>query len=663
MRIRSIRIGQWRHFENIELQLDDDTALVCLVGANGTGKSHLLELIAACAHKLGLSQGVEIPRGNPFSDPHDFSLQVYLAEGTSDSIDLNLQHKTEFAEWDRTLSISSRNGPEEGQSITVNAGGIANTDASKQFAESVVQKLQESKAVHFLSLDADRAYPKKKINVNEIAQAYEIDWEGVEYTKGRSFKTTTTLYDEWLKYFLAQENQSGTRLIKETRQARQRGDKDPVFTDHFSDYKEALSNILPHVVFTGVNSKARTLLFDTTGLELSFDQLSGGEREIAFLIGQIDRFGLRQGLFLLDEPELHLNADLIRSWVSYLTSTVKTGQVWLATHSLEAVEAAGQQATFVLERNEASRKVDSLSRLDTYPVLSALSRAVGTPAFSISRLLFVYVEGPPGIGERERFRKLTDLPENTRFMECGSCNDVLRNVAMIKSLAKETETDIHIGGVVDRDFRSCSEVTEIKKDGVYVLGVHEVENFFLHPSTLQILLEQNGRSELAPCDLIRNASDAHAGSWIFQRAMAMSNAKELHEIQPHTKNLTKSLTWSDIDIDLDAVIKTIVASDNACADEICKFQKLLRISVAAYARKRTKDILWKVCDGKPVLNDVAQKCGYAGAPNLVSACFAAWARSDVEIPTELTQFRDYLKGLAPASTRTGSMPASTSESV
>ena len=74
-----------------------------------------------------------------------------------------------------------------------------------------------------------------------------------------------------------------------------------------------LQKVLPHVVFTGVDSKKRTLLFDTTGLELSFDQLSGGEREIAFLIGQIDRFGLRQGLFLLDEPELHLNADLIRS--------------------------------------------------------------------------------------------------------------------------------------------------------------------------------------------------------------------------------------------------------------------------------------------------------------------------------------------------------------
>ena len=208
---------------------------------------------------------------------------------------------------------------------------------------------------------------------------------------------TTMLYDEWLKYFLAQENQAGTRLIKEIRRARQGSGPEPIFVDHFAGYKESLHKVLPHVVFTGVDPKTRTLLFDTAGLELSFNQLSGGEREIAFLIGQIDRFGLRKGLFLLDEPELHLNADLIRSWVGYLTGTVETGQIWLATHSLEAVEAAGQQATFVLERNETTRKVESLARLDTRPVLSALSRAVGTPAFSISQLLFIFVEGEESV--------------------------------------------------------------------------------------------------------------------------------------------------------------------------------------------------------------------------------------------------------------------------
>jgi hypothetical protein len=96
-----------------------------------------------------------------------------------------------------------------------------------------VNALNQSQDVHFVSLDADRAYPKKNIQIHEIAQAYETDWEGIEYTRGRSFRTTTALYDEWIKYFLAQENQFGTRLIAEIRRARETGGQDPHFSDHF----------------------------------------------------------------------------------------------------------------------------------------------------------------------------------------------------------------------------------------------------------------------------------------------------------------------------------------------------------------------------------------------------------------------------------------------
>lgn len=644
MQIRSIKINQWRHFENIKLQLDGDTGLVCIVGANGTGKSHLLELIAACAHRLGLSPGIEIPRGDPFSDPRDFSLQFFLAVGVSEAIDQGLAGEAAFAEWDRTLTIESRNLP--GNNLErIEAGGIADANQRIQFATRVIDQLRQTKSVHFLSLDADRAYPKKNINVNEIAQAYEIDWAGVEYTRGRSFKSTAMLYDEWLKYFLAQENQSGTRLIKEIRRARQTSATEPTFTDHFNGYKEALQKVIPHVVFTGVDSKKRTLLFDTTGMELTFDQLSGGEREIAFLIGQIDRFGLRQGLFLLDEPELHLNADLIRMWVAYLTGTVQTGQIWLATHSLEAVEAAGQQATFVLERNEGTRKVDSLDRLDTRPVLSALSRAVGTPAFSISKLLFVFIEGEEGVGERERFRKLAGLLQNVRFMECGSCNEVLRRVAAIKALAKEAEAGIRIGGVVDRDFRTDANVSTINNDGVFVLPVHETENFFIHPATLAVLLQQNGHTELVSANLIREASDARAGSWIFQHTMATQNAKSLPDMSVATKECAKALTWAELDVDRNAAIQRIVSATGYDTDNQSKLHSLLVISTNSYARKRDTDNLWKVCEGKQVLNDVARNTGFAGAPALIQAVFAAWAREGAQIPEEITAFRDYLAKL------------------
>jgi predicted ATPase len=645
LRIRRIQIVQWRHFQNLEIVLNSEAGLVCIVGANGTGKSHLLELIAACAHKLGLSQGIDLPRGDPFNDAHDFSLQFYLAPGVSAPVDQGLLGQAGFAQWDRTLTIISRK-LEQGHTQTIEAGGVADVQQNQALATSIVNALRGSQDVHFVSLDADRAYPKKNIQIHEIAQAYEIDWEGLEYTRGRSFKTTTALYDEWIKYFLAQENQSGTRLIAEIRRAREAGGQDPRFADHFLGYKEALQKVLPHIVFVGVDSKGKTLLFDTTGMELSFNQLSGGEREIAFLVGQIDRFQLKHGLFLLDEPELHLNADLIRSWVAYLTSTVTSGQIWLATHSLEAVEAAGQQATFILERNPETRKVDSLARLDTRPVLSALARAVGTPAFSISQLRFVFVEGEASVGERERFRNLAGSTTDYRFMECGSGNEVTRRVSAIRALSNEAEAGIRIGGVVDRDWKSDAEAQRLADEyQVFVLPIHEVENFFLYPATMRVLLDQNGCGHIDPLRLLKDASDARAGSWIFQYAMATPNARNLPDIPEAAKDRAKNLTWPQLEADRVGANAEIVASSRFAGDDAAKLTQLVGIGANAYARKRDEQSLWKTCEGKQVLNATARSMGFADQQALTQATFAFWSRNQAQIPEELASLRNYLAAL------------------
>jgi ABC-type thiamine transport system ATPase subunit len=642
MRIRRIVIRKWRYFANIELQLDDQAALVCIVGANGTGKSHLLELIGACAEKLGLSQGIEIPRGDPFSDPHEFSLQFYLAPGVSGAVEDAVGGRSGSSAWDRTVTISSERTGNDHLVIRFEAGGIVDAVERQQFAALVIAKLRESKEVHFLSLDANRAYPRKEINANEAAQAYEIDWAQAEFTRGRSFRPTTMLYDEWLKYFLAQENQAGMRLIRDIRKARQVNAIEPKFTDHFDKYRQSLQRVLPHLNFECVDPQKRTLLFNTTGLELPFDRLSGGEREIAFLIGQIDRFGLRRGLFLLDEPELHLNGDLIRSWVAYLTGTVETGQIWLATHSLEAVEAAGQQATFILERNPGTRRVESLTRLDTRPVLSALSRAVGTPAFSISQLVFVLVEGEEGLGERERYRNLVGFASHVRFIESGSCNEVRRRVEALKSLDRETDSGIRIGGVVDRDFRCDRQLAEYLKDsGVYALRVHEVENFFLHLATLRVLLDQNGRPGLDPEGLIRDAADKRAGSWIFQRTMATPNGLRLPEVSVAVKDCAKALSWSEIVRDRSAAIERIAQRARFDAADADKLRTILDNSISLYERKRMDSSLWRVCEGKQVLSDVARASGFADGPSLTSAAFTAWAREGAQIPEELMELRQY----------------------
>lgn len=430
------------------------------------------------------------------------------------------------------------------------------------------------------------------------------------------------------------------------RRARERQEHEPRFEDHFGAYKSAIKKVLPHLVFTGVDSKKRALLFDTTGMELSFYHLSGGEREIAFLIGQIDRFQLKNGLFLLDEPELHLNADLIRNWVGYLTGTVETGQIWLATHSLEAVEAAGQHATFVLERNEETKKVASLARLDTRPILSALSRAVGTPAFSLSTLRFLFVEGEESVGERERFRKLSGMPQDVRFMECGSCNEVIRRVLAVKSLSNEAEGHIRIGGIIDRDVRSDAQAEDLlSSSNVFVLPVHEVENLFLHPRTVDTLLRQNARDHGPALDLIKSAADKRAGSWIFHYAMATRNAESLPKTTLSAKDLLKATPWSRFVNDGETVLEETVTRAGLDQEDSNKLKAILRVAVRAYEEKRKSPHLWKICEGKQVLNDLYTVVGFSRPNVMAEAALELWGRDADLLPEEVAALRNYIDSL------------------
>ena len=127
--------------------------------------------------------------------------------------------------------------------------------------------------------------------------------------------------------------------------------------------------------------------------------------------------------------------------------------------------------------------------------------------------------------------------------------------------------------------------------------------------------------------------------------MATNNAKELRKINSHVKEQVKSLSWVEIGDNQDAAIKKIIGSTGFSNDEIKKFKKLLEISITTYKRNRTQDALWKTCEGKQVINDVAYKCGFAGKQALELASFVAWNRSDVQISEELSKFRDFLSKL------------------
>lgn len=613
MRIVRLSINQWRNFRDVDLDVQGQPTLVCLIGENGTGKSAVLELLSAASHDLGISQGVELPRGDPFSDEHDISVLAQVPTHDLLLRDESLSNAILAAggSWTGELRLTSNGGPTRARTMSVTAEGLPSPH-SQQVGKRVVTLLRQRKETQHLYLDSDRAYPPVRIEPNRYGEIWEQD--------------------------------SATEHITGIRRARDEGSAEPVFVDPFDSYRAALREVLPHLRFVGVEStgRRRTPIFDSAGLQLSFSQLSGGEREVAFLIGQIDRFKLQRGLLLIDEPELHLNPDLLRNWLAFLRATVTDGQIWIATHSLEAVEVAGPNATFVFERDRDDRIVRAPSVLVGRPVLSALSAAVGSPAFAISRLRFVYIEGDRQSRERERFFAICGEADQNRFLEGGSCSEVLRRLGDVRSLAEASGEQLHVGAVLDRDFRSEAKANQLMSEvGVHVLSCHEIENVFLQPDALEVLLERAGRKDESASAIVQEAADYHAGLWIAQRAA--STLDEGMKLPKEAISVLSDERWAAIDTEWADTSQR--STDILDPDESDAWSQALNLARDEYRVTRDDADLYRWCLGKQCLSRVAIALGFRSAEALEAQVVRLWDTDEVDRPPPVAALKEYVSGL------------------
>jgi predicted ATPase len=630
MRITSMEVSGWRNIEALSLDVPPEASLVCLVGENGTGKSNLLELISAAATKFGLAHGVEMARGNPLTGTHSFAIETIVGEKPTEFFGLPADAQSNLRDWTGRLRYERRDGNE-----TVQALDLPTDEAAGVFQQVSNVYLQREEVAH-LYLDADRSYPSNAVHVSEFAQMLEQPFDDPAWQWQWTYRPSRTLYSEWIKFMLATEQRAATEYTQAARQAVLAGSQFPgPFIDPFSSYGSAVNEVLPHLRFRGVDTRKRTVLFEVDGTSLTFDDLSGGEREIAFLLGQIERFRLRRGLLLIDEPELHLNPDLLRRWLSYLRGTVESGQVWIATHSLEAAEVAGAEATFVLHRDAQSRRTVSAEAVIKSPALALLSASVGSPAFSLHGTRFVLIEGDRQNRERARFHEVCGNQESYRFLESGGCNEVLRRLRVLRDLSLDIEYPLTVGAVIDRDFRSDHECQSIMQEGgVHVLGVHEVENLFLEPNAVRRVAERNGVAT-DPLALIRDASDQFAGTWCLQHALATLGRTDSSR---ETRATANELPWPTLVADPTTLLATLAGADS-------ELLTALETAFERYGRVRDSDVLWMECLGKQCLRTIPRSVGLTGATFLEQSVVHAWSVDGVPLPEAAIELRNFVAGL------------------
>lgn len=253
----------------------------------------------------------------------------------------------------------------------------------------------------------------------------------------------------------------------------------PVPSTRLDIVKELWEEVLPlrELIVEGSSIEART-----RGETRSYhaQEMSDGERAIFYLIAEALSVP-EDGVFIADEPELHLNKAIqARLWDGIERARPDCTFVYI-THDL-AFASSRRGATKVWFREYTLGKWD----WEIVPETEELPEPLLLEVMG-SRRPIRFVEGTRD--SLDAFVYSLIFPGET-IVPCGSCETVIHaNVSFTKLGGLHHHT---CRGIVDNDGRSPSDIAQLRGFGVAVLDVAQVENLFLLGPVLQVAAKRLG---------------------------------------------------------------------------------------------------------------------------------------------------------------------------
>lgn len=221
-------------------------------------------------------------------------------------------------------------------------------------------------------------------------------------------------------------------------------------------------------------------------------EMSDGERGVFHLIGEALSVP-KDGIFIVDEPELHLHRAIqARLWDSIESARPDCTIVYI-THDL-GFAASRKDATKVWLREYTDGKWDweEIPESDAFPE-SLLLEVMG------SRRPILFVEGDRSSLDYFIYGKV--FHEHT-VVPCGSCELVVHSARSFTQMPSLHHNKC--GGLVDNDGRSEADIKMLNRLGIAVLPVALVENLFLLESVLVIAAEKLGHN---PAEMIAKVKE------------------------------------------------------------------------------------------------------------------------------------------------------------
>ncbi|MFA7183268.1 MAG: AAA family ATPase [Victivallales bacterium] len=198
-----------------------------------------------------------------------------------------------------------------------------------------------------------------------------------------------------------------------------------------------------------------------------------------------------RALFMIDEPDIYLHADLQRQLLALLRNLGP--DILIATHSTEIItEAEADDIVLINKKRKSARRIKKPWDLtEVFSVLGSNLNPVLTQLAKSRRAVFV---------EGKDFQILGKFARKLMYTKVGNRSDFAVipiegfNPERIRNMKKGIETTlgnkIAVAAVLDRDYRSQAEVEAIDRackkfcDLVHIHDRKEIENFLLIPSAI-----------------------------------------------------------------------------------------------------------------------------------------------------------------------------------
>ena len=430
MRLQRIAVKGFPPIENFEV--DELSDLVVIAGANGAGKTRLINQILATIQ-------------NPRSQQAHFTIAATCDEEV-EAFDGRLLRSE-----DQGAAIKFQQFLQQNRLRRNFKSGVVYFESDRSIAQI--------KPLAF-SFEFSDPYTEN-IGWNVPMQPFKNRWEDTQHA---IFKKIITL-----------RNQLGGQAMKLGRDGKVVMNLG--FSDPIQPFKDAFKKLLAPKVLIEPDLQQQRLMYREGQDERSIDTLSSGEREVLNIAFDFILRKPSDCVIFFDEPELHLHPELLGRLIKTLRSSGDRNQFILISHSPEVVSSSLDDTVIFLAKPKGggANQATTLSPGgETTEALRALGQSVGVIALGKKVVL---IEGTDASLDTKVYSTISrNLFPNLVMAPAEGKADIENFDRLNKKVLEKTLWGVDFFMLADRD---CAVPHAIENERFQLLPRYHLENYFL----------------------------------------------------------------------------------------------------------------------------------------------------------------------------------------